>query len=78
MFIHEAVAKAQKNNEVIYRTSAKRKKQDIYALIKPTNSYDACQIIIYKNGKPQRAARTWNPTADDLAANDWECLEDEF
>lgn len=34
MFIHEAVAKAQKNNEVIYRASAKRKEQDIYALIK--------------------------------------------
>ena len=55
MFIHEAVAKAQKNNEVIYRASAKRKEQDIYALIKPTNSYDACQIIVCRHGKPEEA-----------------------
>lgn len=78
MFIHEAVAKAQKNNEVIYRALAKRKEQDIYVLIKPTNSYDACQIIVCRHGKSERSARAWNPTADDLAADDWECLRNEF
>ena len=65
-------------NGKIYRKSVKRPEQDIYALIKPTNSYDTCQIIVYRHGKPERSARAWNPTADDLAANDWECLEDEF
>ena len=79
MYIHEAVKKAMDMKKgKIYRKSTKRPEQDVYALVRPTNSYDTCQIIIYKNGKPQRAARTWNPTADDLAANDWECLEDEF
>ena len=79
MYIHEAVKKAQNmKNGKIYRRSVKRPEQDIYALIRPTNSYDTCQIIVYRHGKPERSARAWNPTANDLAANDWECLEDEF
>ena len=33
MFIHRGSSKAQKNNEVIYRASAKRKEQDIMHLL---------------------------------------------
>lgn len=79
MYIHEAVKKAiSMENGNIYRKSIHRSEQDIYAFIRPTNSYDTCQIIVYKNGKPERSARAWNPTADDLAADDWECLGDKF
>ena len=78
MYIHEAVQKALKNNEVIYRDSVKREEQDRYAVIKPTNSYETCIIIVCEGDKPGRSARSWNPTADDLAANDWECLRDKF
>lgn len=78
MYIHEAVQQALKKSEVIYRTSAKRKEQDRYAVIKPTNSYETCILIVYVGGKAERSARSWNPTADDLAADDWELLRDEF
>lgn len=78
MYIHEAVKKAQREKGVIYRTSIKSKEQDRYAVIKPTNSYDCCIAIICNNGKTERSARAWNPTADDLAADDWEYLRDEF
>lgn len=78
MYIHEAVKKAQREKGVIYRTSVKSKKQDRYAVIKPTNSYDCCIAIICNNGGIERSTRAWNPTADDLVSDDWECLRDEF
>lgn len=78
MFIHEAVKEAIQTGGAIYRESVRRPESDIYALIKPTNSYESCQIIIRKYGKNERSARTWSPTADDLAADDWNCLRDEF
>ena len=76
MFIHEAVRKAIQTGGVIYRESVRRPESDFYALIKPTNSYETCQIIICKYGKKERSARTWSPTADDLAADDWSCARE--
>lgn len=78
MHIHEAVKEALKNDGLIYRKSAKREEQDRYAAIKPTNSYETCILIVFVDGKPERSARSWNPTANDLAADDWECLGNEF
>ena len=78
MFIHEAVNKAIQTGGVIYRESVRKPESDIYALIRPTNSYEACQIIICKYGKKERSARSWSPTADDLAADDWNCSRNEF
>lgn len=78
MYIHEAVKKAQREKGVIYRTSIKSKEQDRYAVIKPTNSYEYCIVIICKNREIERSSRAWNPTADDLVSDDWECLRDEF
>lgn len=78
VYIHEAVEKALENDGVIYRKSAKREEQDRYAVIKPTNSYETCILIVCAYDKPEKSARSWNPTADDLAADDWECLEDKY
>ena len=71
MYIHEAVEKAVKENGRITRSSARRPESDIYSEITPTNSYDTCLITVLNNGKPRKTAGRWNPTADDLMADDW-------
>lgn len=40
--------------------------------IKPTNTYDACLVLV--DGEIKRQSRFWNPTADDLVADDWEVV----
>lgn len=44
--------------------------------IYPTNGYDCCIIFNLSPlaRKPENHARYWNPTADDLMANDWEII----
>ena len=71
MYIHEAIEKAIKENGRIIRSSARRPESDLYSVITPTNSYDTCLITVLYNGKPRRTAGRWNPTADDLMADDW-------
>lgn len=71
MRIHEAVKKALEEDALIIRTSAKEPESDSYSAIRPTNSYDTCRLIVIREGKIERACRWWNPTADDLMADDW-------
>ena len=71
MYIHEAVEKAMKENGKIIRSSVRIPESEIYSVITPTNSYDTCLIETLHNGKLERAAANWNPTADDLMADDW-------
>ena len=78
MFIHEAVKKALEINGIIFRKSARRPESEIFAVIKPSNSYETCQLIKSRYGKAERAARSWNPTADDLTADDWNYSGDEL
>ena len=73
MFIHEAVKRAVEENKEIYRTSAKHDCSDVYATIRPTNSYDTCLLVINKDNE-KKSCRAWNPTANDLAADDWELV----
>ena len=75
MRIDEAVKKAMNNNACIYRKGTMLSCKEIYACIKPTNSYETCMIIVYDKGKPQRSSRSWNPTADDLMADDWDIIK---
>ncbi len=56
----------------------RRTESEIFAVIKPSNSYETCQLIISRYGKAERAARSWNPTADDLTADDWNYSGDEL
>lgn len=71
MYIHQAVRRAIRTNQEIYRTSVKNKDSDVYATIKPTNTYETCVLIVNQDGE-KKSCRNWNPTADDLLAKDWE------
>lgn len=77
MYIHEAVREAVRDNALIIRTSARETESDVYAAIRPTNSYDACLLVVMKDGRINRASRWWNPTADDLMADDWTVIKKE-
>ena len=76
MFIHEATEKALRENCFICRKSAKKENMSVFGIIKPTNTYDTCLLLIVKNGKIDKGSGWWNPTADDLMADDWEVLRD--
>lgn len=72
MYIHEAVKAALGENKMIIRTSAKEPESEIYSAIRPTNSYDTCLVVTKKcSAEVVGACRWWNPTADDLMADDW-------
>lgn len=78
MYISEAVKKSLETNGVIYRESAQRSHTEIRTVIKPTSTYNTCLLIVCRNNRAERSAANWNPTADDLIANDWNVLRDEF
>ena len=62
MFIHEAVSAALHNGCQIARSTYH------HITIEPTNSHMCC---IIHSSKRRECAPRWNPTADDLLANDW-------
>ena len=66
--IHEAVEKSLKEKKPITRTSL----SDFGFKIFPTDSSDCCYLI--PKDEKQQPARCWNPTADDLLADDWEVV----
>lgn len=68
MKINEAVEKALKEKKPITRTSWK----DFSFKILPTNTHDCCYVIT--EDEKQKPAKCWNPTADDLLADDWEVV----
>lgn len=72
MYIHEAVKEAMENGKMIYRVSTMQTNGARHGAIKPTNTYDECILIVMEDGEPKRSCRAWNPTADDLMADDWE------
>lgn len=78
MYIHEAVKKAIEENAMIARSSVYTDVSDLYGIIKPTNTYDNCLLIILWDGEIKRTAANWNPSADDLTADDWIVLRDEL
>lgn len=77
MKISEAVEKAMAQDKMIYRKNVQRKSGYHGALIKPTNSYNACIIVFYRKGKEISSCRNWNPTGDDLIAGDWELWDEQ-
>ena len=62
--ISKAVKKALEEKKPITRTSLK----DFGFKVFPTDSSDCCYIVNEK----QQPSRCWNPTADDLTADDWD------
>lgn len=77
MHIDKAVKQALEVGGEIYRKSAKLDCSDIYATVKPTNSYDTCILIAQDAKGNKRSCRNWNPTAEDLIADDWKVLGNE-
>ena len=77
MNIGEATKKAIEEKGVIYRRSCFKAADGEYAVIKPTNSYECCLIVDHfrylgQDRKIERRFRNWNPTADDIMADDCE------
>jgi hypothetical protein len=67
MHIHEAVKKAIEQNKKIQRKAYE------YFSVKPTDSGPlACLIFSRRDDKP---GRYWNPSANDLMADDWELCD---
>lgn len=75
MHINEAVRKAMETNSYIFRKSVGIY-TDMKARIMPTNSYETCIITVIQKGEPKGGSRCWNPTADDLMADDWEVINE--
>lgn len=71
MRIHEAVEKALKEKSPITRTGLRNFGFGIF----PTDSSDCCYLI--PKDEKQQPARCWNPTANDLLADDWELVTKE-
>lgn len=71
MKIHEAVEKALKEKKPITRTSLSGFGFKVF----PTDSSDCCYLI--PEDEKQQPARRWNPTANDLLADDWELVTKE-
>lgn len=72
MNIQEAVKTAMEKDGCIRRKKINSGMICSNTMIKPTNSYDCCILVI--KGKENRQSRFWNPTADDLVADDWEVI----
>lgn len=82
MYIHEAVKRALEIDGVIYRKSEREPigvyKRSCFTMIKPSNGYECCRALVFRDGKlvfrdgkMDYTWRHWNPTADDLMAEDW-------
>lgn len=74
MVISEAVKQAMENGKYIQRETV----EGIYDLsfhqtkIKPTNSYGFCIVYTFdQKGNEIRHCKNWNPSAEDLMADDW-------
>lgn len=78
MNIQEATKKAMEQNGVICRDKfviEKGIKQFRMAVVAPGNSLDTCPIMTMdEKGRLSDYCRCWNPTADDLMADDWEVM----
>lgn len=67
MDIKEATILAMKNGKYMYRKSEKEEGIDVNVL--PTNTWDCCILI---SDSTDIVGKRWNPTANDLMADDWE------
>ena len=74
MNIAEAVREAVETAKRITKESIEGELGKSYhqTRIRPTNSYANCIVYTYDiNGKEIHHCRNWNPSAEDLLADDW-------
>lgn len=69
MVINEAAVLAAEEGKCMTRRSVRIETGGNLMNIKPTNSSECCAIVSRKNERP--SCRFWNPTLDDLTADDW-------
>lgn len=68
MYISEAVKKALDSKSVLKRTAWKTQLPDLVVI-------PVCEVMpldLDMLGKSQRRVHNWNPTPEDLMADDWE------
>lgn len=66
MLINEAIAMARVEQKAIRR----KKWEGLGMLLLPTNS-NSLRIVIFSEHE-KKGTRFWNPSAEDLVADDWE------
>lgn len=72
MYIHEAVNQAMKEGKYIDREKFQNETAYYKLKVKPTNSSAMCMAYTFdQNGKEVHHCKNWNPTAEDLTADDW-------
>lgn len=71
MNIHEATMIALEDGKFIARTNFKD-----HAKIQPTNGIGGCILSMVDNSKEPRGG--WQPSADDLIADDWTVIEGDY
>ncbi len=77
MNIQEAVEKAISSKAYIARQKYDDAKAFHKTRIKPTNSYDTCLVYTFdQKGREVHHCKNWNPTAEDLMANDWKVFKE--
>ena len=75
MNIQTAIKKAIDENSFIARKSLDF--GEGRTLIKPPDSSDCCVVVFKREGsKKRQQIKCWNPTADDLLAEDWEVIKE--
>ena len=73
MYIHEAIAKAVKEEKYIERKKFENETAYRKLKIKPTNSSAHCMAYTFDQNEIEvHHCKNWNPSAEDLMANDWE------
>lgn len=77
MYISEAAKLAAEQGRLMVRKSIISKSDTVFGAVQPTNSYERCKLIVFKEDET-RSCRCWNPTQADLVADDWELLRDEL
>ncbi len=76
MNIQEATKLAMEKGGFICRKSIHKDYDTRFAVIQPTNSHETCKVVVMQDGIPISSCRCWNPTADDLTADDWELFKE--
>lgn len=77
MVINEAAKIASKENKLMVRQKFYEDFGEGAGAIDPSNGYDCCRILKKTDGVWKQRERCWNPTLDDLTADDWEVIPKE-
>lgn len=74
MYIHEAVTKVLENGKYITRKPSDPETIWSFTRLEPTNGLEC--VIIHNDKLRHHSPRArWQPTAEDLMADDWEVVD---